>query len=48
MLQNLKMSQVFFLVAMAAAAFCPSLAVYNVGVGIADITGPAAEVNMVR
>ena len=33
---------------LATVALCPSLAVYNVGVGIGDITGPAAEVNMVR
>ena len=34
------------LLLLASVAFCPSLAVYNVGVGIGDVTGPAAEVNM--
>jgi hypothetical protein len=38
----------FHAVVLAIVAFDFALAGYNVGVGIADVTGPAAEINMVQ
>lgn len=42
------MKSLLFAALFAAFQLCNAAGVYKVGVGIADVTGPAAEINMVN